>query len=741
MVEWKKRVDKTDTIIDLQGLPYHKMTFGANSEKQVIYDVECWIPEPPPDEVCVNYGLSEYDQIFRKVFIPDQVRFRDKDFGRDNWTEREIDAFIDAEFHRRKHGLWFWIKNVKTYIPGCLYFKMNYWTGITSEPFLYRDSDREFFTFLLNATIHPKCKGIADFKCRQIGDTENCILFIHERASRIRGSLHTLQSFINEDHVIETYQRLIHGHSNMIYYFKPMNRGTENPAKGLYMAYPSKHITHAEIQRQVEAGGTVSTSSLESYQHEPLGSRIKYGTSKILRFDGATGICTALGDEFGKSGPQMSPVEWIQTMTEATFSGIRGIKRGMLLMPSTVEDITAESLEQAQTIHKESDPNKLLKSGHTINGLWRMFRGVAERGFEGIGADRWGKIDKDLVIQAVTEKYNAMLAAGNARGAMSFLRKNPRYIEDVFLSARNESPFHTENLKKRHFYITEVASPKPYAWGNLRWKDGVRDTEVIWEPNPKGRWCISKHPHDYDVEANQRVTNINAPKPGNTRIFGGAIDPIDQNETISSDEERSKLGMVIMARPNKDIDKEESLYYSFNDDVNGIVKGMPVDLGSNFKTNRVCCTYMNRSNDPFENFEDVILTMVYYGSDFLPEKNKYGGLKVYLRTRGYHLYEMDKPTDVKNIKGQTEKGGVTATDQSISMYFDFITTYTCTMANAIDHPQLLEQLMGMTWQNRGKNDLGVAFGWCLYNLMQKKPRWHGDRQQKREIRHFTENVV
>lgn len=738
-MDFKNRISADDTTIDLQGLPYYKMVFGANATKETIYDVECWIPDAPEDSACVNHGLSAREQIFRFTHIPDQVRFRDKDFGRDNWTEREIDAFVDAEFNKRKNGIWFWINNKKTYIPGCLYFKMNYWTSITSETFLYRDSDREFFTFLLNATIHPKCKGVADFKCRQIGDTENCICYMYERGSRIKGSLHTMQSFVNEDHVIETYQRLIHGHSNMIYYFRPMNRGTENPTKGLYCAYPSKHLTHAEIQRQVDAGTSVGTSSLESYQHEPLGSRFKYGPAKTVRFDGATGICTALGDESGKSTTD-NPVDWIQTMVEATFSSIRGKKRGMIVMPTTVEEISANSLDWAETIYKESDPHKLLKSGNTINGLWHIFRGVAERGFEEIIADWWGAIDKALVIEAVTEKYNAMIEAGNARGAMGFLRKNPRTIADVFLTAKNDSPFNTEGLSKREFYLTEVAHPKPYVRGNLRWKDGQPDTNVVWEPNPKGRWVISKHPHDYNLEANKRVDHINARKPGNTAYFCAGLDPIDQNETVSSDEERSKLGLVVMRRPDKTVDSEETLYYQFNDDIRGIVKGMPVDLGSDFKTNRVCCTYLSRSDNPADNFEDVILTMVYYGSDFLPEKNRYGGLKTYLKLREYSGYEMDKPTDVKNVKGQTEKGGVTATENSISMYFEFITEYTYTMANAIDHPELANQLKVMNNKNKGKKDLGVAFGWCLYAAKQKKARWHGDKEKK-EIRHFSENVV
>src|SRR5690606_29302851 len=108
------------------------------------------------------------------------------------------------------------IKGKKYYIPGQLYFKMNYWTPITGEGFSYRDHERKFFTLALQVQRDPIDLGIADFKCRQLGDTENAMVIMYERGSRIRGGLATLQSFVGEDHVKETYQRLVHGHNNMI---------------------------------------------------------------------------------------------------------------------------------------------------------------------------------------------------------------------------------------------------------------------------------------------------------------------------------------------------------------------------------------------------------------------------------------------------------------------------------------------------------------------------------------------
>lgn len=740
IIDWKSRISEDDRYVDTQGIPRYTMTFGDKSKKEIIYGIECWIPEEPEDHLCINYGLSEHDQIFRLTYIPDQVKYRDKDFGRENWTEKEIDDFIDQQWHIRRNGLWFWIKGIKTYVPPCLWFKMNVWAAKTGKSFIYKASDRRMFIVLMTATLHPKCKGIADFKCRQLGDTENVMCYMYERGSRIRGTLHTMQSAINEEHVIGTYERLVHGHTNMIYYFRPMNRGTESPRKGLQLDYPPKSLTHAEIQRQKDAGGIINKSSQEEYQHPPLKSSFKYGTTKVSRFDGSTGVSTAYLDEFGKAN-DMSPVEWIQVISEATWDSNRGKKAGMIVITSTVEEISENSLEWAQKIYVESDPNKLLSSGNTTNGLWRIVRASGERGFEEIVSDRWGDIDEKAVIDAITEKYEAMVSAGNKQGAMSFLRKNPRNIEDIFLTSKNDSPFNTEGLDKRYNHIDRLPlGDKPYIMGDFKWKDGIADTTVIFVPNPKGLFCVSIFPKDCGVEDNKRVDGIMANKPGNTGVFCSGLDPIDQNETIASDEERSKLSFAIMVKYNKDVDSAEHLYYQFDDEIHGIQKGMPADMGAGFKTNRFACTYMFRHDNPDIDFENVILAHVFYGSDFLPEKNKYGGLKSYLKSRGYANYEMDKPTDVKNAKGQTEKGGVTATENSISMYFDFITAYTYSMCNAIDHPMLLQQWSTMNWKNKTKKDLGVAAGWALYASKQKKPRWHGDKQ-KVQLQHFTENIV
>lgn len=732
MIKWKSRITKDGKYIDMTGLPVYNLKWDSNSEVQKVYEYDFILPTEPKDEDCVGYGLDINDQIFYRTFIPKQVKDPSKNYGRENWTQKQIDTFIDNEWSKRLGGIWFWIKGKKTYIPGLLYMKMNYWKAITGRAFIYKFSDLEFFYFWMHCLYDPVCRGIIDFKCRQLGDTENVMLIMWEYGSRVRGTTNTMQSCINEDHVIGSYERLVHGHINMIYYFKPMNQGTENPKKGLILNYPSKYITQASVKESVKNGEIVNRSSQDDYEYAPIGSRFKYGPSKITRFDGSTGVGRAYCDEFGKA-IDMNPIEWLKTMVEATYSNIYGVKMGMILMTSTVEDIGSESLNWAVLLWNQSDPAKRSPDGSTASGLYRCFRNAVDRG----EVDRWGFPLKEKIISTIKEKIRMLIESGDIKGSISYRRKNCLTIEDVFMSANDNSQFDVEKLTKRLFWLQNVSEKKLAVRGNLKWMDGVKNSTVVWEPNTRGRWTISKHPQDLGLQNNAKVTGVISPKPANINHFCAGVDPIDQQSTMEA--EPSKGAICVKARLNESLDGGNDRYYQFTDETRGIRHGDPVDDGADFITNRVVCCYLNRPDDPIDFFNDVVMTMVYYGTDFLPEKDRFGGLHTYLKNEGYELYLMDKPTSFKNAKGQSEQHGVSATLGNINTYFEFLTTLTCKWVNTIDHSDLLEQLLTMNFKNRGKKDLGVACGFAEYAAAQPKTKY--TRVEQKKVLHWHENAV
>lgn len=729
MIDWRKKIKDNDRI-DLQALPYYFIKFSEKSKIQKCYEYDVILPEEPRDEDCVNYGLPIQDQIFRKTYIPKQILYPNKNFGSENWTQDQKDKFIEREYNRRFNGLFIFIKGRKYYIPGTFYFFLNYWKSQTGEEFIYKFTDLEFYLIWMYACYSPKIFGLFDFKCRQIGDTEKVISMIYEYTSRVRGVKACMQS-INLEHIEATYDRIIHGHKNMIYYMKPINQGSDDPRNGLQFNYPSENINLNTIKRQAQEHGTATQSNLD-YEYPEINSQILYGPSKPKFFDGQT-YGRAYNDEFGKN-ENMDPNDWIKVLIEAMRSRIMDKKMGMIIGTSTVEDMkSGDTLKNAKKVWAQCDPNNLTSEGETINGCIRIFRGALDRA----PVDRWGFPKKEEELEKINSKVKAMMMMGDIRGMIDYKRKNCVTIEDVFKSTNDESQFDIEKLQNRLFFVENESEKKLYVRGNFKWKDGIKDTQVIWEPNKNGRWVVSKHPNDYGLESNARVLGVLSPKPANIRHFCAGVDPIDQQTTLES--EPSQGAICVKAKLNEALDGSADRYYQFTDETRGIFKGDPVDGGANFISNRIVCTYLYRHPDPVDFFEDVIMTMVYYGTDFLPEKDRFGGLHTHLKNRGYELYLMDRPSHIRNAKGQTEQHGVSATTGNINTYFEYLTTLSCKWANTIDHPDVLEQMLTMNWQNRGKKDLGVAVGWCEYASAQ--PTMKYTRQEQQRIHHFSENYV
>lgn len=734
MIDWKEKI-RQDGSIDVEGMYRYILKYDEKPKTVEIYEYDVDIPSCPPLEYCINHGLeNKKDQIFRKFHIPKQVLNPSKDYGKDNWTKKRIDDFIDLMWHLRRNGCWYIIKGKPMYIPGLLIFKLVF-TDVRRK-FIYKYSDWEFFMIWNHCLRVYQCKGMIDYKCRQLGDTQNALTIIYEYVTRSRGMLTTMQSSINQTNIEGAYDRLIEIHKNMIYFFKPLHQGKEDPKESLVLRYPTDLYTHKRIKERKQKGHNILSSSADDYEYAELNSSVKHGPTKVRHFDGSTDLGRAYLDEFGKPSPGFSPSEWVRVMIEAIFSKITGRKTGMLLLTSTVDEITPESLEESEKLWDLSDPKKLLSTGSTTTGLFRIFRGVVARG----EVDHWGFPLTEKILRETTEEYESYIAAGNLRGALSYIQKNPRTIEDVFVSANNQSQFHIDNLVSREIALNHLDRPKAVR-GNLKWLNSERDTEVIWEPNPKGRWVISKHPEDFGLQSNAKALTVNAYKPGNMGYFASGLDPIDQKTTLETDDNRSKLAISVIRRFDANIDSSEGLYYKHDDEIKGIKAGDPIDLGEHHETNRLCCTYLHRDMDLLDTFEDVLMTMVYFGTDFLPEKQKFGALQTYLTQRGYGLYVTTLETVNKNYKGKGESEGVTATDKSWQDCFSYIETYTCKWANAMDHLEMIRELKTMNFKNKGKRDLGVSFGWALYHAqMQRGVRKDKETTNNNAV-YYTENVV
>lgn len=709
-MDWSKAIN-TDGTLNLQGADFYNLDYEGSNNYVDVYGYKVQLPVCPPDEKIINYGLPIEDQIFRKTHKPKSLNLM---------SPEQQDEFVLPEFNRRFNGVWIFIKGKKYYIPGVFYYFLNYWNLQNGNEVIFRITDLHFFLIWMHCVRDPKCLGLIDFKCRQIGDTEKVLCIIYEFATRYKNSKMGMQS-IDEPHIKKSFKRMVYAHRKMDWFMKAQNKGSDDPEGGLFFRYPSTLNSNAKNKAQHKKQGTAAmTESEMMYEHEALDSEIQYGPSDAGHFDGQS-FNIWYCDEFGKMD-RMDPIEALGVITPALISRILDRIMGKVIMTSTVEELkSGKSLKWAKKLYEESDPNNREENGMTVNGLYRIFRSALDRA----PVDRWGFPKAAEEKAEIEAKMKSYLKRGDIKGLIKYRRKNPLTIEDVFMSAQNESGFHIENLVSREIQLLSHRVKKE-VFGNLKWKDGVKDSEVIWEPNPSGRWSISLHPSEHKFDNNGQIEHLHIAKPSNVHAFAMGVDPYDQKTNIEGVDDLSLGGIVVRRKYDGSFDGSK---YGLD--------GRPENRGADWETERVVCDYVFRHQNPNDFYEDVILTAVYFGTEFLFEKNKGAGLETYIGERGYQLYIQAQPNFTRSKKAEDKDlVGITATENSVNQAFELLQTESCDYSNTIHHTRYLEQFLRTNWKNRGENDILMAGGWALVASKRniRKPK---TQEEVESIKHHT----
>ena len=660
-----------------------------------VYGYDVAIPDMPPKEEIINYGRPISEQIFRKTLMPDGFQF---------WSANEQEAFITREHHRRKEGLWFYIKGKPIYISGLFYYFMNYWPLDTGKDTKFHMGDWKFFIIWMHVVQSPEIFGLIDFKCRRIGDTEKALCMIYEYGTRVRNTLNQLYDCRTEKDMVKTWKRLRTAHQRMIWFMKPV---TKNDDAATTLEFRSLKRKVEVSNSFIDENGQLHSSD---YEFKELDSEISYYTNT----GGADGARVGRGyaDEFAKFN-QINPVDLWDLMKKALEDGREGSIIGKSLMTSTVEEMKGgETLKVAKKMWADADPNNIDEKGRTVSGMIRVVRGALDRG-EGF-VDRWGFVDEKAVLEDIKKQQDFLIKNKRWETLIKFKRQNCIDIEDVFSNISKGSPFNLGNISDRKNEL-EYGDLKTWVRGDLEWVDGLKPLpgdpkktnkkcRVYFVPNEEsGKWYFAHHPKDFSLQANAMEVYSLVPRPGNTTYFSAGIDPIAYKNNLEDKDKISKSGLAIKRNLDPGIDNLLEMYDE---------EGNPKDLGRNFKTNRYCCVYLYRHDQPSANFEDWLKTLIYYGSDFLIEKNHSAAFNTYLEMLGFSGYYYDGGSGLSNYRGQQETLGLTANEKSVEAYFAALAELCARWINTIDIPLILEQLSTMEYETRGEHDLGVAVGFC-----------------------------
>ena len=243
--------------------------------------------------------------------------------------------------------------------------------------------------------------------------------------------------------------------------------------------------------------------------------------------------------------------------------------------------------------------------------------------------------------------------------------------------------------------------PNPVVAGNFVWKNGEKDTEVVFSPDPSGRFKVAWMPppelrNQKKVERGKRI----AP---HIHMGCGGVDSYDLDSTVDG---RGSKGAL-------------HLYNKFN---------------MEHPSNMFVVEYASRPPLAKIFYEDVLMSAVFYGYPILIENNKYG-IARYFEQRGYDGYLMDRPKHLMsaNAKVNVKTKGIPSNSQDvIQAHAHAIEAYIhdnvglnreTGEAGNMYFNKTLEDWIGFKINDRTKFDLTISSGLALLaaqKIKQKK---------------------
>ncbi|AIM37386.1 hypothetical protein KO02_12300 [Sphingobacterium sp. ML3W] len=685
----------------------YELNYSSPSSYIKVSELDIPLPAMPPLELMDNYGLPEEEQKFRRTEIPNSLKRKKKHLS------EEEKKFIEDEYHKRHHGVWVLIKNKPIYITGPYYHFLNYWwtkNGVHPE-FRYEQALLyQLWDFIVRDI---NCYGLFLIKPRRVGGTEFTLHLEYEYATRVQNVKCGMQS--KNDNSAETnFKRLTKAHKRMIWFMKPIHKGSDDPNEALDFKYPMTVQTAKKLRDLAENGEEEESI----YEHEELGSVIDYGPSVAVHYDGEE-LNRYILNEFGKL-EKMSAVDcWDKVKPCLHYdNGITIV--GKAMFESTIEEINDEQIDEMTDLWEDSDPTKRDGNGRTTSGLYRVFIDA----ISSTNHDAWGFPQEEQNLKFLNDQEKELERKGKIKELGKLRRKTPRCVEDALTPSGNQSSFNKENLSDIYNRLTfqeDINDPLTVR-GNFKWTGGVFDSKVYFEVDPEGKFYVRELLKDGDD--NKYIIYAGEKYPANVERFRGGVDPYDHEDV--ADKTRASKGAGVIMKMYSELEDGAKL-----EDSEGI--SIPLDGAWDWTSKCPVAIYCNREDDPNVFFEDMLMMHIYYGTQMLPENNK-TAIKKYFKDRGYAQYIMLRPQEtIADQSKAKQTGGIAATTDTIDQYFTLITHYVMNYWNGMKFIDLVKDLQAMNRKNRGKHDLGVAFGWALIACDNKQlrtlPRGHMEGQE------------
>ena len=605
------RTGEIEYVVEIDGLkiaiPKAPENVYARSN---VNDLQYWERHEYPKQ------LEKIQSIFQWNEMPSDFKSR--------WVD-----YIEGEFDKREYGFWFMNNGKKTYMTGSHYMYLQ-WSSIDVGYPDFREANRLFFIFWEACRADKRSFGMDYLKIRRSGfsfmSSSECVN-IGTLAKNARVGI---LSKTGADAKKMFTDKVVPINSRLPFFFKPIMDGMDKPKTELAYRVPAAKITKKNMY------------SSDDELIEGLDTTIDWKNTDDNSYDGEKLLFLA-HDESGKwVKPNNILNNWRVTKT--------CLRLGSKIIGKCMMGSTSNSLDKGgdnfKKLYYDSDINNRSGNGQTRSGLYSLFIPM-EWNLEGF-IDRFGMpvmrtpktpvigVDGEMISKGAIDYWEDEVDSlkGDPDALNEFYRQFPRTEAHAFRDESKNSIFNLTKIYQQIDFNDAMIDGRTVTRGSFSWKNGMKDTEVVFNPDNRGRFMISWVPNK---SLQNRVIVKNSIKyPANEHIGAFGCDSYDISGTVGGGGSNGAL--------------------------HGLTKFNMEDAPSN----EFFLEYIARPQTAEIFFEDVLMACVFYGMPILIENNK-PRLLYHFKNRGYRGFSMNRPDKLftKLSKTERELGGIPNSSEDV----------------------------------------------------------------------------